>query len=320
MSDSTKPSPKGESLSLAEMMRIMDVATEMRTQRETIEKQFALDETKRILREKLLKTTSITGERVTEAEVDAAIESYFRTLYTYEEPKGSFAIFLARLYVRRGHIAMLTVLALLLVATGWLTMHIARTQFSQTARITRKAKRVDATLRADLVKARNLAREQAVQEDLNRWEAESNVALEQLDVQSLGVIDRRIAELSQRLNEEYEVHILADPQQRSGVSRYPKEEKDHKAYYLIVTAQNSQGQVVRRTIRDSEVLKSFAVDRWAEQVPKDVYDRVAADKKSDGILNETLFSKKQRGYRDEEICILDADGKPLKRMGQITEW
>lgn len=320
MPESPKLPAKAESLSLAEMMRIMDVATEMRTQRETVEKQFAIDETKRILKEKLLKTTSITGERVTEAEVDAAIESYFRTLYTFEEPKGSFAVSLARLYVRRGHMAMLLVLATLLVATGWLTMHIARTQFSQTARITRKANRVETALKSDLLKARNLARETSVKEDLDRWEAEAAVAREQLDVQTLNAIDRRITELTSRLNEEYEVHISADPQQKSGFSRYPKGEQEHKAYYLIVSAQNEKGQLVRRTIRDAEVVKSFSVDRWAEQVPKEVFDRIAADKKADGILNETLFSQKQRGYRDEEVRILDADGKPLSRMAQITEW
>ena len=77
MPEVQKSPPKAESLSLSEMMRIMDVATEIRTQRETIEKEFAVDETKRLLREKLLKTTAITGERVTEAEVDAAIEAYF---------------------------------------------------------------------------------------------------------------------------------------------------------------------------------------------------------------------------------------------------
>ena len=77
---------------------------------------------------------------------------------------------------------------------------------------------------------------------------------------------------------------------------------------------------MRRSIESSETRKTSFIDSWAEQVPKEVYDRIAADKKADGILNETLFSVKKRGFRDEEIRIEGADGKPLTRLGQITEW
>ena len=74
-----------EQLTLDEMLRVMDVATELRKQRETVEKEFAVDETKQMLRERLLAATSITGERVSEGEVDTAITQYFGTLYTYRE-------------------------------------------------------------------------------------------------------------------------------------------------------------------------------------------------------------------------------------------
>ena len=320
MPEVTTSPPKTASLSLSEMMRIMDVATEMRTQRETIEKEFAVDETKRILREKLLKTTAITGERVTEAEVDAAIESYFSTLYTYQEPKGNLAVMLARMYVRRGHLAMMGLLALTLAGTGWWMMHIATTRFSSTARVTRKVLRIDSSIQSSLARIRSLAREASVVEDLQTWEGEARIAREQLDTATLATIENRLSELSARLNEVYEVRIFADPQEQSGFPRYPKDEPDRLAYYLIVSATNERGQPVRRSIHDAETLKTVVVDRWAEQVPKAVYDRIAADKKADGILNETLFSQKSRGYRDEEIRLPGEDGKPIVRLGEISEW
>jgi len=317
MPEVQKSPPKAESLSLSEMMRIMDVATEIRTQRETIEKEFAVDETKRLLREKLLKTTAITGERVTEAEVDAAIEAYFSTLYTYHEPKGSLAVLLARIYVRRDHLAMMALLAVTLVLAGWWTMHIATTKFSSTARANRKAIRLEKEVRDELAQIRALAREQSITEDLDQLESEAKVARENLDNENLASIESRLSELATRLNDVYEVRILADPQQKSGFPRYFE---GRPAYYLIVYARNERGQPGRRSIESSETRKTSFIDSWAEQVPKEVYDRIAADKKADGILNETLFSVKKRGFRDEEIRIEGADGKPLTRLGQITEW
>ncbi|MBM4078044.1 MAG: hypothetical protein FJ267_20635, partial [Planctomycetes bacterium] len=75
-----------KNMSLQEMLRVMDVATELRQQRESVEREFAVDETKRILRERLLKANELTGEKLTEADVDAAIDRYFQTLYTYSDP------------------------------------------------------------------------------------------------------------------------------------------------------------------------------------------------------------------------------------------
>ena len=309
------------SLSLSEMMRIMDVATEMRNQRETVEKEFAVDETKRLLREKLLQTTAITGERVTEAEVDAAIEAYFSTLYTYHEPKGSPSLLLAHLYVRRGHLAIVAVLAVTLLVTGWLTMHIAKTKFSRSARSNRKASRIESSIGSNLKRARAISKDSAVTEELDRWGDQTKLAREQLDTETLDKINSRLSELLTKLNDVYEIRILADPDQQSGFTRYFEDDNGRRpAYYLIVYARNEKGQLVRRTIENAETHQSVTVDRWAEQVPKDVYNRIAEDKKSDGILNETLFAIKEQGKPNEEIRLTDSDGKPIPRMAELTAW
>ena len=120
------------------------------------------------------------------------------------------------------------------------------------------------------------------------------------------------------MSDAYEVRILADPDQRSGFTRYFKDEIP--AYYLIVYAKNEKGEIIRRTIENAETHQSLTVDRWAEQVPKDVYDRIADDKKSDGILNETLFAIKEPGKRDEEIRLKGSDEKPISRMAELTTW
>jgi Family of unknown function (DUF6384) len=321
MSETPPPSKKSSSLSLSEMMRIMDVATEMRNRRETVEKEFAVDETKRLLREKLLQTTSITGERVTEAEVDAAIEAYFSTLYTYREPTGSLSLMLAHLYVRRGHLAIVGILGVTLLITGWWTMHIATTRFSKSARSNRKAGRIESSISSDLMRARAISKDPAVIDELDRWQDQTKLAREQLDTETLDKINSQLTERLSQLNEAYEVRILADPNEQSGFTRYFEDENGRRpAYYLIVYAKNEKGQLVRRTIENAETRQSVTVDRWAEQVPRDVYNRIAEDKKSDGILNETLFAVKERGKPGEEIRLEGSNGKPISRMAQLAAW
>ena len=66
-----------ESLSLQETLRVMDVAREMRDQRETAEEMFRRDDLRLQLRDKLVRTARMSGDNVTEAEIELAIEQFF---------------------------------------------------------------------------------------------------------------------------------------------------------------------------------------------------------------------------------------------------
>ena len=91
-----------EELSLEEMLRIMDVASTLRKEQTLVEQQLNLEETKAMLRTRLLEAAEVTGEKLTLEQVDIAIDSYFDKLHQFEEPTGSFEVFLAHLYVMRG--------------------------------------------------------------------------------------------------------------------------------------------------------------------------------------------------------------------------
>ncbi|HEY0982642.1 DUF6384 family protein, partial [Schlesneria sp.] len=212
-------------------------------------------------------------------------------------------------------------LAVVLLVTGWLAMRIASDRFSPAARLTRQVSRLNTSVAANLVRAQALAREPEVQEELKQWQQELAVARDQQDVQTLDTLGKKLSELISELNEAYEVRILADPKAKSGFDRY-FEEADNRptAYYVIVYAQNEQGQSIRRKIENAETRQTSVVERWAEQVPKDVYERLKEDKKADGVLSETLFSVKKRGYRKEDVQLRGAGGQPIERKAQITDW
>jgi hypothetical protein len=94
-------------LSLAETLRVLEVARGIRSDRRQAELALSRNELRESLRKRLLDAAVITGDSVTEAEVDAAITQYFQTQHVYTDPEFSFSVFLAHLYVRRNAVLML---------------------------------------------------------------------------------------------------------------------------------------------------------------------------------------------------------------------
>ena len=116
--NTTLPEPSAEP-DLHQMLRIMDVARTLRREREVVEQQFNIDQTKALLRQRLLASTEITGEQLSAAEVDAALDLYFNNLHTFREPDGGLQTFLAHLYIRRRTVAAWLVALCLIVAALW---------------------------------------------------------------------------------------------------------------------------------------------------------------------------------------------------------
>lgn len=99
----------GEDMTIAETLRVMDVAREMREQRESAEEMFRHDEVRVRLREKLMRTAALSGDRVTEVEIDAAINQYLAGRHVYQGPPQGFRTFLAHCWINRYQIAVATV-------------------------------------------------------------------------------------------------------------------------------------------------------------------------------------------------------------------
>ena len=108
----------GESLTIQETLRVMDVARELRERRETAEEMFRRDDLRSQLREKLLRTAQMSGDNVTAAEIDVAIGQYMDSLHTYQDPEPGMKRFLAHFWIWRGRI-LAAATALSVVAGGF---------------------------------------------------------------------------------------------------------------------------------------------------------------------------------------------------------
>ena len=96
-------------LTLDETLRVMDVAREMREQRQTAEEMFRRDDLRSNLRAKLLRQARMSGDDVTEAEIDAAIGQYLETRHVYRDPPAGLQSFLAHAWVYRAQIFVASV-------------------------------------------------------------------------------------------------------------------------------------------------------------------------------------------------------------------
>ena len=103
-------------LTLVETLRVLEVARGLRQEREVAEVALARDEIRTLMRKRLMEAAVITGDKITESDIDVAIEQYFATLHTYQDPPMSLSVLLAHLWVRRFSL----VIVVGLILTAWI--------------------------------------------------------------------------------------------------------------------------------------------------------------------------------------------------------
>jgi hypothetical protein len=311
-----------EEFSLAEMVRIMDVATSLRQDRELVEEQLNFDQVKGRLRQKLTEAAKVTGEEVTDAEVEAAIEQYYSGLHSFREPSRDFRIVLAHLWVRRRSILTWSVAGLAVLALiTWLFV-LPSGPFNPGGRAERRIAALTQSIQQNADRIKAISNDPSVIPELEKLVAQADTYGAQKESGRLVEVNQQMSALEEKLREEYTVAVVATPGSKSAIDRYITDEDGRRVsgYYLIVEARRPDGKVLSRRIHNSETGQDAEVNVWAERVPKEVYDRLARDKREDGILNETVFATKRVGFANEDIRMNGSNGQPLTRMGQITKW
>ena len=119
--------------------------------------------------------------------------------------------------------------------------------------------------------------------------------------------------LLQQLNSSYELRVLNREGQQSGVFRVPPNNARARNYYLIVEALDSRGRPVSVSVADEELGRTVAASIWGMRVSESVFNRVAADKRDDGIIQNNQFGQKLQGY-------LTPDYEIPTTGASITRW
>ena len=315
------PNTSSENLSLHEMLQIMDVARAIRDEQLTVEQQFQIEETRARIRERLIASAQVAGDNVTAVEVDVAIQLYFDNLNVYRDPPWGFQRIVAQLYVWRVRLvsAMASVGAISLGV--WLAFFNPAMPWSPTNRAAQTVRHAEQEARSVLDRLNVFAmKDQAATLAIDELTKEFHTAEATDNVAAIQQSQLRMTELLALLEEQSELQVVTGAGRFSLVTKEWIKGENSLGYYAIVEARSRDGRILPRTIKDAETGESRPVSQWGEQIPKEVYDRLRADKTSDGVLNETRFGEKKRGALNEQVLLPGSDGQPVKRGMQITDW
>lgn len=172
-------------------------------------------------------------------------------------------------------------------------------------------------LPAELTQAANAAREvttgEAGRARIIAIEQEGRTALE---AEERGAAWAAIAELGQLrrdLTAVYDVRVVSRPGERSGVFRIPDDAPLARNYYLIVEAIDGRGKAIDVPVISEETQSVHRVSRWGQRVSRDAYDRIAADKADDQIIQAAVIGRKPAGRLYPEFNVATPGGA-------IVEW
>ncbi len=144
-------------------------------------------------------------------------------------------------------------------------------------------------------------------------EAAVATALADADVERASAALQAETSLKRLIATPYTVHIVDRPGELSGVPRYPVDNPDAAAYYLIVEAITADGQVLEIPVLNEETQQRSRVSKFGIRVSEDAFNAVRSEKQASGRIADRKVGSKPAGHLHPEYRIA-ASG------GAITEW
>jgi hypothetical protein len=119
--------------------------------------------------------------------------------------------------------------------------------------------------------------------------------------------------LRDQLRQDYTLRVVNRTDVQSGFWTFPEINTDATNYYLVVEAIDAEGKALSLPILNEENGETETVAMWGVRVPESVYERVAADKRDDGIIQGNEIGRKAEGFLDVEYNV------PVQ-CGAVTRW
>jgi hypothetical protein len=297
-------SNSGGAAPLDDLMLAMDVVDTLRRQQRLIEQELDSGQREAALKARLKRVYQAQGIEVSEAVLDEGVQALREDRFVYQPPAPSFAVTLARLYVSRGTWGkwVLGGLALMLALFAAWTLLVVMPRNALPGELEERHAQVRELARSETVDARADQLLSSAQQALREGEAgRARAQLAQLE------------QLRDQLAVAYELRVVNQPGVRSGVWRIPEANPDSRNYYLIVEAIGAGGRPVPVLVRSEETGETKKVERWGLRVDRATFERVAADKRDDGIIQDDLLGAKAAGE-------LEPDYRVPTSGAAITDW
>lgn len=292
------PGSSGQAPPLDELMLAMDVVDTLRHRELMLDRELEADERDQRLLERLREIYTAQGIPVSDEVLEQGVSALREDRFVYAGPAPSLARSLCYAYVSRARwgkwvggtaaVLVLGALAFQFLIRGPELRAVAELPGDIEAAYQGV---VASTGQADvLTNARSL-----------RGEGEAAVARHDYAGGRAAVADLR--SLGARLEQQYELRVVSRPGERSGVWRVPAGDSRARNYYLIVEAVAPDGTALALPIRSEEDGRTKLVRKWGLRVDAATYNRVAADKRDDGIIEQPVVGTKRRGELEPRYSV-----------------
>ncbi len=273
--------------SLDDVMLAMDVVDTLRHREHLIEKELDSDERDQKLIERLRDIYTSQGMKVTDDILIAGVEALKKDRFIHSPPKKGFKTKLAYLYITRDRwMKWLGLATTGIVALSLLYSIYVLGPIKQLPDDLAKAQQEILSISKD-PKAKTLAN--------NYYDVGTSGLSSGNNDQAKSAL-KSLDELSSQLGEVYTLQIVSRAGQSSGIWRVPDKNKRAMNFYIIVEAVTPSGKILPQNITSEETGKTKRVDQWGVRVEESVFNRIRADKKDDGIIQNNIFGKKEKYF------------------------
>lgn len=322
MSDATTPALPTttpvvvEEAKLDDLMLAMDVVDTLRHDERLVEKELAAGYSDEALIERLRVLYRGQGIDVSDEVLVEGVKALREKRFTYAGSQPGFGRTLALMWIDRSRLGKFLLLGLLAISGAWAANYYFVTRPQQVAQLQAHEEIAETLPKALQATYDEIVAEAQVAEAKTyaaQLLADGKSALAHNDADAARKTASDMESFLKELRAEFTLRIVNRPGEASGVWRKPEINPQGRNDYLIVEAVAPDGRVLPRSIRSEETGVTSTVTKWGVRVSRDVYQRVLADKRADGIISENVMGEKKRGY-------LDIDYRMPVLGGTITKW
>ncbi len=280
---------------LDEVMLAMDVVDTIRHQELIVERELNSEERRRQLVARLKSLYAAQGLDVPEHVLAEGVAALEEDRFAYSPPAAGLQTTLARWYVERSRWGkpVLAVLAVAVVVLLAWQLLVVRPDAARVAEL-------PAALQSSYQSALGIAASEDARDRARALLADGEAALGRGDTEAASETISALESLETVLAQRYELHVVSRPGELSGVWRVPEANPTARNYYLIVEAVGDGGSTIALPVRNEEDGKIYTVRKWGVRVDKDDFERIAADKQDDGIIQNYVLGIKERGQLQPE--------------------
>jgi hypothetical protein len=292
---------------LDDVLLAMDVVDTLRHREQIVGAELNAEARETQLIERLKQIYEAQGIQVPERILKDGVKALEEQRFVYKPPAPSFNTTLAKAYINRGRwlpaLGMLIAIAAIGTGVGVFATNRAdsewRTLPTEIARVAAE----DVTLAID----------PKVDAEINSIAQGGQDAVENRERGAAKQALTALKDMRTKLGSEYDLRIVSREGEDTGFFRIPENAPNGRNYYVVVEAVAPGGRVLTLPVKDEETQKTERVDKWAQRVSKETYDKVGEDKRGDQIVQNDILGRKPRGELEPTFDV------PVPG-GAITKW